>query len=310
MNKQDRIFIAGHRGLVGAAVVRELERLGYENTVVRARNELDLARADDVTTFLHAERPDVVIAAAAKVGGVLANDTYPADFIRENLQIQTNLIDGAYRAGVRRFVFLGSSCIYPKFAEQPISESALLTGPLEETNRAYAIAKIAGIEMCQAYRRQFGFDAISVMPTNLYGPHDNFDLETSHVLPALIRKFDDAKESGASTVTIWGTGKPRREFLYVDDLASAVIYLAQHYTSGEIINVGTGEDLPVADLAALVAEVVGFEGRLEFDRSKPDGTPRKVLDVSRIRALGWRPSWSLRDGIAETYRWYSSTKST
>ena len=309
MNKRDRIFVAGHRGLVGAAVVRELERQGYENTVVRARDELDLTRADDVTAFLDAERPDIVIAAAAKVGGVLANDTYPADFIRENLQIQTNLIDGAYRAGVRRFVFLGSSCIYPKFAEQPISESALLTGPLEETNRAYAIAKIAGIEMCQAYRRQFGFDAISVMPTNLYGPHDNFDLETSHVLPALIRKFDEAKESGASTVTIWGTGKPRREFLYVDDLASAVIYLAQHYTSGEIINVGTGQDLSVADLAALVAEVVGFEGRLEFDRSKPDGTPRKVLDVGRIYALGWRPSWSLRDGIAEAHRWYVGTKS-
>ena len=307
MNKADRIYVAGHGGLVGAAVTRELERQGYLNTVVRTREELDLTRSDDVLSFMMSEKPDIVIAAAAKVGGVLANDTYPADFIRENLQIQSNLIDSAYRAGVKRFVFLGSSCVYPKFADQPIQESALLSGPLEATNRAYAVAKIAGIEMCQAYRSQYGFDAISLMPTNLYGPRDNFDLETSHVLPALIRKFDEAKVSGSRTVTIWGTGKPRREFLYVDDLASAVVFLAQHYQSGEIINVGTGEDLSIAEVAALVAEVVGFAGGLVFDSSKPDGTPRKVLDVGRVRSLGWSPSWSLRDGIAETYRWYKTT---
>ena len=246
----------------------------------------------------------MVIDAAAKVGGILANDTYPADFIRDNLRIQTNLIQYSYEARVGKFVFLGSSCIYPKMAPQPLSEDTLLTGPLEPTNEWYAVAKIAGIKMCQAYRKQYGLDAISLMPTNLYGPGDNFDLQTSHVLPALIRKFHEAKQRGDATVPIWGTGNPRREFLYVDDLANAVVFLAENYSDAEMLNIGVGEDIRIGDLAELVAEVVGFEGTLEYDTSKPDGTPRKLLDVSRLNNLGWKARWSLREGIAATYDWY------
>ncbi|WP_405223937.1 GDP-L-fucose synthase family protein [Lentisalinibacter sediminis] len=304
MNRGDRIFVAGHRGLVGSAVVRELERQGYENLVLKTRSEVDLTSGDAVREFLETKRPTVVIDAAAKVGGILANDTYPADFIRDNLRIQTNLIQYSYEAGVDKFVFLGSSCIYPKMAPQPMSEDTLLTGPLESTNEWYAVAKIAGIKMCQAYRKQYGFDAISLMPTNLYGPGDNFDLQTSHVLPALIRKFHEAKQRGDAAVPIWGTGDPRREFLYVDDLANAVVFLAETYSNPEIVNIGVGEDIPIGDLAELVADVVGFDGSLEYDTSKPDGTPRKLLDVSRLHSLGWEAKWSLRAGIGATYEWY------
>jgi GDP-L-fucose synthase len=308
MNKADRIYVAGHRGLVGSAIVRELRRQGYDNLLLRARQEVDLLVESEVREFLGRERPAVVIDAAAKVGGILANDTYPADFIRDNLRIQTNLIEAAFDFGARKFVFLGSSCIYPKLADQPMKEDALLTGPLEPTNEWYAIAKIAGIKMCQAYRKQHGFNAICLMPTNLYGPGDNFDLQTSHVLPALIRKFHEAKESGAESVQIWGTGSPRREFLYVDDLASAVVFLAKNYDDGDIINVGTGEDIPIRDLALLVAHAVGFDGELRFDTSKPDGTPRKLLDISRLKGIGWEPAWSLEDGIARTYDWFKQNE--
>jgi GDP-L-fucose synthase len=290
---------------VGSAIVRELGRQGYENLVLRTREEVDLLNFDQVNEFLAAEQPSYVIDAAAKVGGILANDTYPADFIRDNLRIQANLIEASYAQGVEKFVFLGSSCIYPRLAPQPIREEYLLSGPLEPTNEWYAVAKIAGIKMCQAYRKQHGFNAICLMPTNLYGPGDNFDLKSSHVLPALIRKFHDAKVAGSESVTIWGTGTPRREFLYVDDLARAVIFLAENYDDGEIINVGVGEDISIADLASLVARTVGFSGKLEFDHSKPDGTPRKLLDVSRLMSLGWQPKTTLDDGIARTYAWFT-----
>ena len=306
MNRDDLIYVAGHRGLVGGAIVRELQKEGYENLLLRGREEVNLVDNVQVRELLETERPAIVIDAAAKVGGILANDTYPAEFIRDNLRIQTNLIEAAYDSQVQKFVFLGSSCIYPKNAPQPISEDSLLTGPLEPTNEWYAIAKIAGIKMCQAYRKQYGFNAICLMPTNLYGPGDNFDLRTSHVLPALIHKFHEAKKARGDSVTIWGTGSPSREFLYIDDLANAVVFLARNYDQGGILNIGVGEDIRIKDLAKLISRTVGFEGALEFDTSKPDGTPRKLLDVSRLHSLGWQAAWSLEDGIAQTYDWFVS----
>ncbi|MBS0387535.1 MAG: GDP-L-fucose synthase [Proteobacteria bacterium] len=304
MNSDARIFVAGHRGLVGSAVVRRLEALGHRNLLLATRAELDLTRQAAVEQWFAAKRPEIVILAAAHVGGIHANDTYPAEFIRDNLEVQNNVIDAAYRHGTRKLTFLGSSCIYPKLAPQPLREDSLLTGPLEPTNEWYAIAKIAGIKMCQAYRRQYGFDAISVMPTNLYGPGDNFSLENSHVLPALMAKFHAARRSAQPTVTVWGTGTPRREFLYVDDLADAVVFLTNNYSDAAPINVGTGSDVTIRELAALVGAVVGFNGELVFDTSKPDGTPRKLLDVSRLHALGWQARTSLDAGLRTTYAWF------
>jgi GDP-L-fucose synthase len=304
MKRDSTIFVAGERGLVGSALVRALTTRGFTNLLSAPRAALDLREQVSVDRFFGERRPEYVFMAAAKVGGIVANDSYPADFIRDNLLIQNNLIDAAYRHGTRKFCFLGSSCIYPRLAPQPLSEDSLLTGPLEPTNEWYAVAKIAGIKMCQAYTRQYGFRAISVMPTNLYGPGDNFDLQTSHVLPALIRKFHEAKAVGASTVTIWGSGTPRREFLHVDDLADALCFLMTDYESPEIINVGCGEDVTIAELAGIVRDVVGFDGELVLDRSKPDGTPRKLLDVSKMTGLGWKPRIALRDGIRSTYRWF------
>ena len=304
MNRDARVFVAGHRGLVGSAICRTLERRGFTRLLKRSRSSLDLRDAAKAETFFAEERPEFVFLAAARVGGIVANDRRPADFIRDNLQIQTNVIDSAFRHGTRKFCFLGSSCVYPRLAPQPITEDALLTGPLESTNEWYAVAKIAGIKMCQAYARQYGFNAISLMPTNLYGPGDNFDLETSHVVPALIRKFHEARASGAGTVTVWGSGTPRREFLYVDDLADAACFLMDEYDSPEIVNVGVGEDVAIADLARMIGEVAGFEGRIVFDRSKPDGTPRKLLDVSGCSRLGWRPRTGLAEGLRSTSAWY------
>lgn len=304
LQTDSRIFVAGHRGLVGSAIVRTLRNAGFENLILATRDDVDLRDQRAVETFFQGQRPEYVFMAAAKVGGILANDSAPADFIRENIQIQTNLIDAAYRHASKKFLFLGSSCIYPKHAAQPMNESALLTGPLEPTNQWYAIAKIAGIKMCQAYRRQYGFNAICAMPTNLYGPEDNFDLETSHVLPALIRKFHEAKSSGAPTVTIWGSGQPRREFLYVDDLADALLFLMKNYEDEEIVNIGTGKDITISGLATLVSDVVGYKGSIAYDASKPDGTPRKLLDVSHLHELGWRAKTDLREGIESTSRWY------
>ena len=304
MNSTDPIYVAGHRGLVGSAIVRLLENRGHTNIVTRTRSELDLRDQRAVETFFADTQPAYVFMAAAKVGGILANDTYPADFLGENLAIQTNIIESAYRHGTQKFLFLGSSCIYPKHAAQPLREDSLLTGPLEPTNEWYAIAKIAGIKMCQAYRKQFGFNAISAMPTNLYGPGDNFDLQNSHVLPALMRKFHTAKINSESSVVVWGTGSPKREFLHVDDTADALLHLMEHYDSEEIINIGVGDDISIADLAALIAEIVGYEGELEFDTSKPDGTPRKLMDVTRLQATGWQAKIGLREGIQSTYEWY------
>ena len=304
MNNDSKIFVAGHRGLVGSAIVRRLRAQGCTNLIVRTRDELDLRNQSQVDRFFQEHRPEYVFLAAAKVGGIYANSTYPADYIRDNLLIQTNVIDAAYRSNVRKLLFLGSSCIYPKHAPQPMVEECLLTGPLEPTNEWYAVAKIAGLKMCQAYRAQYGFNAISVMPTNLYGPGDNFDLQNSHVLPALIRKMHTAKATGSPVVEVWGTGTPRREFLHVDDLADACVRLMEIYDDPMPINVGWGEDITIADLVRLTAEIVGFEGEVRYDTSKPDGTPRKLLDVSRLRALGWSPKISLREGIAQTYRWY------
>jgi GDP-L-fucose synthase len=298
--------VAGHRGLVGSAVVRALTLRGHTRLLLRTRDELDLTNQAAVRGFFEAERPDVVILAAARVGGIYANNSRPALFIRDNLLIQDNVIDAAYRAGTAKFVFLGSSCIYPKHAPQPIKEEYILTGPLEPTNEPYAIAKIAGVKMCQAYRREFGFNAISLMPTNLYGPGDNFDLQNAHVLPSLIRRFHEAKARGDDSVTVWGTGSPRREFLHVDDLADAILFLLQTYDAEPLVNVGWGEDLTIRELAELVASIVDFAGRLVFDSTKPDGTPRKLLDVSRLTSLGWQPQIPLNQGIERTYAWFKA----
>jgi GDP-L-fucose synthase len=304
LTRNTRIYIAGHRGLVGSAVVRSLKGLGFGDLIVRSHKELNLAEQSAVREFFSDTRPQVVIMAAARVGGILANDSHPAKFLRDNLLIQDNVIDAAYQSGVEKLVFLGSSCIYPKSAPQPIKEEYLLTGPLEPTNEWYAIAKIAGIKMCQAYRREYGFNAISLMPTNLYGPGDNFDLQNSHVLPALIRRFHEAKVRGDSAVTVWGTGTPRREFLHVDDLADAVLYLLRSYDAEHIVNVGWGEELTIRDLAELAKGIIGFGGSVIFDPSKPDGTPRKLLDVSRLNGLGWRPRIPLEVGLESTYSWF------
>jgi len=298
------VFVAGHRGLVGGAVVRELRQAGYSTVLTRTRSELDLADSAAVRAFFEAERPARVIVAAARVGGIKANFESPVEFLLDNLKIQNNLIESAHRSGVEKLLFLGSSCIYPKFASQPIPESALLTGALEPTNEAYAIAKITGIKLCQAYAREYGDRFISAMPTNLYGPGDNFDLGTSHVLPALIRKVHEAKVSGAPEVSVWGSGTPRREFLYVDDLARACRFLLEEYDSPEIVNIGVGEDVTIRELAELIGDILDYHGRLVFDASKPDGTPRKLLDVSRIQSMGWRARVPLAEGIRQTYAWY------
>jgi GDP-L-fucose synthase len=344
MKRDSRIYVAGHKGLVGSAIVRRIRSEGFSNLTVRSHQEVDLMRQAEVEAFFKAEKPEYVFIAAAKVGGILANSTYPAEFIYENLLIESNIIHSAYEAGVKKLLFLGSSCIYPRDCPQPMKEEYLLSGKLEPTNEPYAIAKIAGIKMCQSYNRQYGTRFISVMPTNLYGPGDEFDLETSHVLPALIRKFHEAKIGGqrsevggrrleakeggkgvasdlkrsapptssersersspVSSVTLWGTGTPRREFLHVDDLADACVFLMKHYEESEIINIGVGQDISISELADLIKDIVGFKGGIQYDRSKPDGTPRKLLDVGRLKALGWQPKISLREGIERTYRWY------
>jgi len=301
MSKHDRIFIAGHRGMVGSAIVRKLRERGYTNLITRTRTELNLVQQADVRKFFESERIDQVYLAAAKVGGILANNTYPAEFIYQNLMIEANLIHEAWQAGVTRLLFLGSSCIYPKMAPQPLKEDYLLTGLLEETNEPYAIAKIAGIKMCDAYRAQYGCNFISVMPTNLYGYNDNYHPQNSHVLPALIRRFHEAKVDNAPSVTIWGTGLPKREFLFADDLAAACYYLMQNYDEPNLINIGTGEDLSIKDLALLIKKTIGYDGVIQFDTSKPDGTPRKLMDVGRMKSLGWRPQVGLRDGLALAY---------
>ena len=299
-----RIFVAGHRGLVGSAIRRRLEAAGCGNLILRSHRELDLTRQAEVEAFFASEKPEYVFLAAAKVGGIWANSSYPAEFIYRNITIQTNIIHAAYLSGVKKLLFLGSSCIYPRDCPQPMKEEYLLSGYLESTNEPYAVAKIAGIKMCQSYNRQYGTRYISVMPTNLYGPEDNFDLETSHVLPALIRKFHEAKERGLTEVVIWGTGTPRREFLHVDDLADACVFLMEHYDGSEIVNIGVGEDQTIRELAEMIAEVVGFDGKLQFDPTKPDGTPVKLLDVGRLNRLGWKARIALRNGLAETYEWY------
>ncbi|QOT78613.1 GDP-L-fucose synthase [Cupriavidus basilensis] len=304
MNPHAKIYVAGHRGLAGSAIVRRLQAVGCDNLLLRTHTELDLTNQAAVDAFFAAERPEYVFLAAAKVGGIQANNLYPAEFIRDNLAIQTNVIHAAWSNGASKLLFLGSSCIYPKFAPQPMPESCLLTGELEPTNEWYAIAKIAGIKMCQAYRKQYGFDAISLMPTNLYGPGDNFNLENSHVLPALLRKFHEAKERGDAEVVMWGTGTPRREFMHVDDLGDAAVFLMQNYSDEAFVNVGVGEDVTIRELGQLVGEVVGFRGKIVQDLSKPDGTPRKLMDVDRLSALGWKARIALRDGVAETYQWF------
>lgn len=304
MDINAKIYVAGSRGLVGSAIVRKLRAEGYTNIVERTSRELDLRNQVLVNEFFRTERPEYIFLAAAKVGGIHANNTYPAEFIYENLLIQNNVIQGAHQYGARKLMFLGSSCIYPKFAPQPLKEEYLLTGELEPTNEAYAIAKIAGIKMCQAYRQQYGDDLISVMPTNLYGINDNFDLANSHVLPALLRKFHEAKETGSGTVTVWGSGKPRREFLYVDDMADACYFLMKNYSDREIVNIGTGSDVTIAELSSMIADVTGFKGEIVYDASKPDGTPVKRLDVSKLSDLGWQAKTSLQHGIEQTYAWF------
>ena len=301
-----KIYVAGHKGLVGSAIVRAIESEGSHTWIGQTRQKLDLLDRTAVFEYLSKEKPDALVIAAAKVGGIHSNSTYPVEFLSENLQIETNLIDGAHSAGIERLLFLGSSCVYPKLAEQPIKEEYLLTGALEPTNEAYALAKISGLKLVQAYRKQYGHKWISAMPTNMYGPGDNFDLESSHVLPALIRKFHDAKTKGYASVTLWGSGSPRREFLHSDDLGRACLFLIENYDDDIAINVGVGEDISIKELAELIKEVVGFEGAIEWDSSKPDGTPRKLLDVSRINSLGWKPAIGLEEGIRATYEWFAS----
>lgn len=308
LNKTDRIFVAGHRGLVGSAIFRELQRQGYTDVIGKTRSELNLLDPEAVRRFFESERPRYVFLAAAKVGGIHANNSLPASFLYENLQIQNNIIHNAHQSGVKKLLFLGSSCIYPKLAPQPLKEKYLLSGALEPTNEWYAVAKIAGIKMCQAYRRQYGSDFISAMPTNMYGPNDNFDLDTSHVLPALIRKFHEAKTTGAPEVICWGTGTPRREFLYSDDLARACVYLMEHYSEEQFINVGYGTDVTIKELAEMVQRIVGFQGAIRWDTSKPDGTPRKLMDTSRLNDLGWKPSIDLEQGIRLTYQSFLSNE--
>jgi GDP-L-fucose synthase len=308
MKKDSKIFVAGHKGMVGSAILRRLQELEYTNIVVRSKNELDLTNQYKVNDFFNSEKPDYVFLSAAKVGGIKANNDFKADFIYQNLMIQTNVINASYKTGVKKLLFLGSSCIYPKLAPQPLKEDYLLSGLLEETNDAYAIAKIAGIKMCQSFNQQYGTNFISVMPTNLYGPGDNYNLQTSHVLPALIRKFHEAKSCGKSEVVIWGTGNPMREFLYVEDLAEACIYLMLNYNESEIINIGTGEDISIKDLSFLIKKVVDFSGEIVFDSSNPDGTPKKLLDVSKIHNLGWKHKTSLIDGIKKTYNDFKSSE--
>jgi GDP-L-fucose synthase len=304
LSSHSRILVTGHRGLAGSAIVRACEKAGLRTLLLRTHTELDLRDARSVDRFFAAEQPEYIFHAAGRVGGIHANDAQPADFLRDNLQMAVNVIDCAWRHRARKLLFLGSSCVYPKLAPQPLREEYLLTGALEPTNEWYAIAKLAGLKMCQAYRRQYGFNAITLLPTNLYGPGDNFDLETSHVLPALLRKIDDASAQGAEHVTVWGSGTPRREFMYVDDLAEACLYLMEHYAGAAPVNVGWGKDLAIRELTALIAQIVGFRGRFEFDASRPDGTPRKVLDVSRLTELGFHPKVDLQTGITRTYAWY------
>ncbi len=304
MNPEDRIYVAGHRGLAGSALLRALQQRGFQNLLVRTHAELDLTQAESVRNFFEEERPDYVFLAAAKVGGIQANNSFPAEFLRENLLIQTHVIHEAWRTGVQKLLFLGSSCIYPKFAPQPIAEASLLTGALEATNDAYAIAKIAGIQACQSYRKQYGANFIAAMPTNLYGPYDNFHPEHSHVLPALMRRFHEATAQQAPEVTVWGSGTPKREFLHSDDLADACLFLMEHYHEPEIVNVGWGRDCTIRELAETIAAVVGYQGNLTWDTSRPDGTPRKVLDTTKLTQLGWSPRISLRSGLEQTYHWY------
>ncbi|WP_209975905.1 GDP-L-fucose synthase [Paenibacillus eucommiae] len=304
MNKLSKIYVAGHRGLVGSAIYRKLQEEGFDNLVVRTSGELDLRDDEQVNDFFAEQRIEYVFLAAAKVGGIMANREHPVEFLRDNLCIQNNVIDAAYQTGVKKLLFLGSTCIYPKLAPQPLKEEYLLTGELEPTNEPYAVAKIAGIKLCQAYNRQYGTRFISVMPTNLYGRNDNYDLQHSHVLPALLRKFHEAKEQGLPFVEIWGSGEPRREFLYVDDLANACLFLMEHYESSEIINIGLGEDIAIHELADRIRQVVGYEGAIRYDASKPDGTPRKLVDVSKINGLGWKAVTSLDEGLQQTYTWF------
>ncbi|KXS43220.1 MAG: GDP-L-fucose synthase [Candidatus Frackibacter sp. T328-2] len=304
MKKNAKIYVAGHKGLVGSAIMRKLKAEGYSNLIYRTFSELDLTRQQDVEDFFKEEKPDYVFLAAAKVGGIHANDKYSAEFIYDNIMIQSNVIEAAYQNNVEKLLFLGSSCIYPKYADQPMKEEYLLDGKLEPTNEAYAIAKISGIKMCEHYNKQYNTNFISVMPTNLYGPNDNFDLETSHVMPALIRKFHEAKVNDEDEVVMWGTGKPKREFLHVDDLADAVVYLMNNYDGSEIVNIGVGKDISIQELAELIKKIVGFKGEITNDTSKPDGTPRKLLDVSRLNSLGWEAQINLKEGIGQTYEWY------
>lgn len=310
MKPSDIVYVAGHRGLVGSSITRNLVSKGYDNLLLRTSAELDLCDQQAVNDFFASERPNYVILAAARAGGIHANDTYPAEFIKDNLLIQSNVIDAAHRFGVQKLLFLGSTCIYPKHATPPIPESALLTGALEPTNEWYAVAKIAGIKMCQAYKRQYNFNAISVMPTNLFGPNDNFDLEKSHVIPALLRKFHEAKKANATQAVVWGTGTPKREFLHVDDLADACIFLMQNYDCEEIINIGTGKDISIAELAETIADVVGFTGDIAYDSTKPDGTPRKLVDISKLKSLGWQASIPLRKGLEDLYDWFLKNTSS